>query len=228
MQQLIGNDIVDLTTSDALFKSQNQRFLKRVLGKDELTELKKHNNVKDQDIYLWSCWAAKEAVYKVVKKKMPEIIFSHSRFVIKNFNLLELIKKKYTHTYVQFQEDAYPIRLEISNDYIHCIALNFGDFSNKLKICWKVESNSKLESIDMLFSKEEEGSIYSTESRNVRKLAKTLLFQKGVKDAEVIRSTTAQRRLSPPKLFRNNDEIKGHDISLSHDGKYSSCGFILN
>jgi len=223
MKHLIGNDIVDLTTSDALFKSQNKRFVNRVLHKSEVSDLLNQNNVKDQDLYLWSCWAAKEAVYKVIKKLKPEVIFSHSNFVVCTINLDELIDKKTIKGFLNYDEKLYPVIWELGSDFIHCVAFNHDN--DKSYMSWKVKRSCDLLS-NFKFSTKEALSIHSVESKLVRFLAKDMLINNGIKNAEVIRDPIENDRYCPPYISQNNKVLKNMDITMSHDGQFVSCGII--
>jgi hypothetical protein len=67
---IIGNDVVDLGNPDALGKSRDDRFVRRVFLPEEKTQIRQDS---DPDCILWVLWAAKETVYKIISKKHPAI-----------------------------------------------------------------------------------------------------------------------------------------------------------
>jgi hypothetical protein len=66
----VGNDIVDLGNPDALGKSQDDRFLRRVFLPEEQSQISLDS---DSDCILWVLWAAKETAYKIISKINPAI-----------------------------------------------------------------------------------------------------------------------------------------------------------
>jgi hypothetical protein len=61
---------VDLGNPDALGKSQDDRFLRRVFLPEEQSQISLDS---DPDYILWILWAAKETAYKVISKINPAI-----------------------------------------------------------------------------------------------------------------------------------------------------------
>lgn len=70
MTVYIGNDVVDLGSEYAREKSQDRRFIGKILTDNEQAVfLKSH----DPDSLLWSFWAAKESAYKALARYNPFI-----------------------------------------------------------------------------------------------------------------------------------------------------------
>jgi hypothetical protein len=61
---------VDLGNPDALGKSQDNRFLRRVFLPEEQSQIFLDS---DPDCILWTLWAAKETAYKIISKIHPAI-----------------------------------------------------------------------------------------------------------------------------------------------------------
>jgi phosphopantetheinyl transferase (holo-ACP synthase) len=75
----VGNDVIDLSDSDADPATLSPRFDGRVFSSSERSALARAG---DSRLLRWSLWAGKEAAYKVARKLDPSAIFSPSRFVV--------------------------------------------------------------------------------------------------------------------------------------------------
>ena len=113
MKILIGNDIVDLTNPDIDQKHLQKRFINRVLSRDELELLR---NSPDQKKMLWILWSGKESAYKVLKKLIPSMVFSHS-------NISVSFDSRSLQGSVCFQNYHLSLRWIITNKWVHCLAL---------------------------------------------------------------------------------------------------------
>jgi len=76
---MLGNDVVDLRDSETLDGARHPRFDRRVFTRDELAAL--HTSSHERALR-WSFWAAKEAAYKLVKKRETRAVFSPVRFAV--------------------------------------------------------------------------------------------------------------------------------------------------
>jgi len=77
----IGNDVVDLTAPRTRGRSDDQRFMERVLTDSEAAEVRAAGR---PDLELWYHWAAKETAYKVVSKMLEEPpAFAHRSFIVR-------------------------------------------------------------------------------------------------------------------------------------------------
>ncbi len=74
----VGNDVVDLSRPRVRGKSEDDRFVSRILGREERSAV---TAATDPDLELWCLWAAKEAAYKIASKQrhVPPI-FVHAEF----------------------------------------------------------------------------------------------------------------------------------------------------
>ena len=206
---LVGNDLIDLSEPDILKKSKNERFLKRVLSELEYKELKEH---RTPHIHFWSLWSAKESAYKILKKVLPELVFSHSKFEVKlseeNIGL------------VKYKDFSIAVEWFYNESWIHCIATYSPGNAKPTCLKWDVAETSSIDT-NQLFSAQEETSIYSEESKAVRKFAKDILSKNSLKDIEIIRFPQGVR-FGPPEIWKNGNPLNEWDISMSHDGRYSS------
>jgi phosphopantetheinyl transferase (holo-ACP synthase) len=76
---MVGNDVVDLTDPEVRPGASHPRFDRRAFVVSEREALRSSgapNRLR------WMLWAAKEAAFKVVKKRDPDAVFLPSRFVV--------------------------------------------------------------------------------------------------------------------------------------------------
>ena len=95
----IGNDIVDLSSSENKYKYLNNRFCDRVFTANENKTIGLCLD-KNKDKILWSIWAAKEAAFKTCQKKIPEIIFAHKKFSLCKKTLENLIDANFNENLI--------------------------------------------------------------------------------------------------------------------------------
>ena len=82
----VGNDVVDLKEPANAGKSQDSRFLKKILTNAEIEFVQ---NAENPDAALWSLWACKETAYKVIKKSFPDAAFLPRRWQV-TFNKIQI------------------------------------------------------------------------------------------------------------------------------------------
>jgi len=77
----VGNDVVDLATPRTTGRASDARFLARVFDADEQASI---HAAADADVELWSCWAAKEAGFKAISKRLGgQPSFFHKSFAVR-------------------------------------------------------------------------------------------------------------------------------------------------
>ncbi|MBV1904850.1 MAG: 4'-phosphopantetheinyl transferase superfamily protein [Pseudomonadales bacterium] len=216
---VIGNDIIDICSSENLTKHKNNRLTRRVLSSTE------RNSLSTAQFPQWvflAQWAAKEATYKLLKKLHSELLFSHAKFDVKGAEHITHHRK--TTGTVTYQGDKHvpatllDVQWERSPQWIHCVA-------TQPKIAPAYVQKIQCMDEKLLgdnFSSAEMVSIYSDQSKAVRNLAKHLLKNAGFGDTQIIRYKEA-RRYSPPWVYSGQQRILKIDISLSHDGKYMAA-----
>jgi phosphopantetheinyl transferase (holo-ACP synthase) len=118
---MIGNDVVDLELSRKESNWQRNRFLDKIFTKKEQFLIQKSRN---QEIAIWNLWSRKEAVYKIWNRETG--IRKYNPIQFECFNLdLEFGK-------VTFESKLYFTNTEITNDFIHTIAVSNIDYFSKI------------------------------------------------------------------------------------------------
>ena len=79
LPMIIGNDIVDIGSPDAINKVSDERFITRVFTPQEELAIRKS---PDAAIALWAMWAAKETAFKIIAKETVDPVFSHREFSV--------------------------------------------------------------------------------------------------------------------------------------------------
>ena len=214
-KQFVGNDIVDLKTSDAINYPKNLRFVKRVLCEQEQQKFFTHSN---SSILFWMFWAAKEAVYKIIKKINPKTTFSHRSFQV----TLNEYNSETALGYVTYRDTRYFVSFTISKEWVHCVAISGNNFG---KIVYQVKANHKILCDPASFSQSETDSMHSPESFLVRCLVKNIFKDQNGNDCE-IRREPLLKKFGPPELWLDGKKKWDIDLSMSHDGNYCA-GLIL-
>lgn len=213
-KQLIGNDIVDLKTPDALHFPYKPRYIKRVLCEEEqLFFLSKNKSI---DLF-WSYWSAKEAVYRIIKKKDPNSFFSPHAYQV---YFLEKTACPSAGS-VTHKGLTYPVTFSRTNDWVHCIATTL---NNTNQIITRISLNDEIESDDFSLCPEEMLSVHSKESFLVRCLSKDLLKDLTGKDFQIQRAPLL-KKFAPPALWHNGKKCTDIDLSMSHDGSF--CAAVI-
>jgi phosphopantetheinyl transferase (holo-ACP synthase) len=196
---------VDLKEPANAGKSQDSRFLKKILTNAEI-EFVQH--AENHDAALWSHWAGKETAYKVIKKSFPDAAFLPRLWQV-TFN-----KTKSTHSegevIIPGEERIY-IRLFSNPQYVHCIG---SDCLTTLdKLIWSVEALPEKEKIN--------SSLYLRYCLG-QSLAKH--FSLNFYDIKIKRKRE-NGELQPPLVYVNGRKAD-IDISLSHDSRFVAYVFV--
>lgn len=209
MNKFVGNDIVDLNTRDAKEFPLNPRYLKKALREDELIYLE---NIQSNSTTFWFLWAAKEAVYKVVKKEDQHALFSHKLFKVENLK----IESEIPTAIVTYSLKKYYVEFKFNQEWVHCTCLPIEPNGKVYSI---IKHQAEIECHNEYFNAEERKSIKTEESLKVRCLLKKTLKDLTGYQYE-IRRISQLREFGPPELWMNGKPIQDFDISLSHDGNY--------
>ena len=78
---MIGNDVVDLLDPESLPETLHPRFDTRVFTAREREAIAASPG-DDAARARWKLWAAKEAAYKLARKRRPATVFSPHRFAV--------------------------------------------------------------------------------------------------------------------------------------------------
>jgi len=107
---MVGNDVVDLSDQDVRC-APHPRFDARVFAAGERAALDASGA---RTRLRWMLWAAKEAAYKLVRKRDPRVSFSPRRFVVRLDARLE--------GEVEHAGRVYAVRLGNAGDALHAVA----------------------------------------------------------------------------------------------------------
>lgn len=217
MNHLVGNDIVDLKTLDALNYPKNLRFVRRVLCEQEQQVFFAHSNSIP---LFWMFWAAKEAVFKIIKKIDPHATFSHRSFQV----TIEWDNLETASGLVTYREEIHPVTFTITPEWVHCIATNGNHFGN---IAYQVSANNEITCDPSDFTPDEMASIFSSESFLVRMLVKNIFRAHNGTNCEVRRRPLI-KKFGPPEIWCQGEKKRDIDVSMSHDGNYCAALILFN
>jgi len=190
-------------------KSSDVRFIKRVFTAYEESLI---SMADTPDTVLWALWAAKEASYKSVRKSHPSANSIPHRYEV---HLESADKQSEAWGNVLSPYGSIEIGLYSTDQYIHCVGISEG----------KADWNS-------VVSKVEKYQFEGLSSENQSEAARGLLTHElslhlAVQPDHIeIKRTKGPFGLDPPQLY-----IKGKksatDISISHDGQFLACAFVV-
>jgi phosphopantetheinyl transferase (holo-ACP synthase) len=189
---MIGNDVVDLAEAG----EPSPRFVARVLAPAE-REVARAGGAAA----VWRLWAAKEAAYKALARRDPELPFAHARFVVD------------VEAGVVRHADA-EVRVSWSERgrAIACVAHDGG------AVLVAVAAMREAEGAETVPAAER--SSYA-----VRWLARRLLGEPSI---EVVRPDRGPgRRPGAPEVWRGGRRLDDIEISLSHDGEFVACAAVV-
>lgn len=223
---LVGNDVVDLDHRNCRGKSDDLRFLDRVLAPAERTLVAA---APDPDHALWLHWAAKEAAFKVVTKLLGEPpVFVHAAFGVEP-------ERGGDRGLVRYEGQALPWRVEPVRDRcLHLFAWNDrgaggGERGQAVGPAGEpppIETGiARLdEDADIpreRFSERECAAIHSAASAWVRIHARAALARKaGIAEdrVEIVCDPGPSGRTPPRALV--DGRPSAWDVSLSHHGRW--------
>ncbi len=209
----IGNDVVNLSDSQARAKSGNIRFLNRVFTQNEQDLICRSI---DPDLAVWSLWAAKESAYKAISKKRIGITSSPRKYEIK-------LDSSPRHGFLTGAAitPAEPVFFNLfsGTDFVHCVAAESRTTLNL--ILWGMERSDT--------GCYQRGAFhgFQDESATARMAAvSAIAAYLGVKPEDVnIRRDRHSGSLCPPVAYLKGERIKG-DLSLSHDLPFIAYAFM--
>jgi phosphopantetheinyl transferase (holo-ACP synthase) len=227
---LLGNDVVDRKENGAEGKHLDLRFVRRVFTAGESGCIQ---NSHDPSLALWMIWAAKESLFKVMRKLDPDVVFAHKDFPLTKESLSQIsrasprsgsLSAKALH-----QDLDFALLWDWSPEFVHCLA----GYSGREGFCAQTLDRGALVRVETLGNREgclsarELESVHSVESREVRLLAKALLETHRMRNVELVRRRSASS-FSPPELLQNGKPVPGIDLSLSHDGRFVAAAVSTN
>ena len=194
---MVGNDVVDLRDPDSDSSSYRSRFDERVFCRAERRSIDRAHSPERER---WRLWAAKEASFKLARKRDASVVFSPRAFAVvcdedHPPGPLRVVHEKHS-CFVEFDET--PQR-------IHAIAVSvpeaFASVLSGIDRTRAVDGNSKSES----------------ESEGVRRLACDAISQHFDLARDQLEIRKSINRI--PKLFHRQARLE-LSISLSHHGNW--------
>jgi phosphopantetheinyl transferase (holo-ACP synthase) len=197
---MVGNDIVDLRDPDADSTRYSTRFDARVFSGAERLAIA---NSESPERERWRLWAAKEASYKLARRRDSKTVFSPRAFAVCQDEGCRANRARVTHA-----DTSYYIEFDETPERIHAIAVSSpDDFASVLTGVEGVMNDTQ--------SKTDPGR--TGESEAVRRLACDAISQQ----FELPRDQLAIRKLDDrvPRLYRGG-EFLALSVSLSHHGRW--------
>lgn len=108
---MIGNDIVDLDDIETSPSEIHPRFDERAFSSAERERLARS---REPDRERWVFWSAKEAVYKLVRSRKPETVFSPPKF--------EVTRTNPVRAEVTFEGERFSVALAERRSTVHAVA----------------------------------------------------------------------------------------------------------
>ncbi len=118
---MVGNDVVDLADLEVRSGPAHPRFDARVFTAVEREAMRASG---DPNRLRWMLWAAKEAAYKLLKKRDSKLAFSPARFVVM---LDGLLRGK-----VVYEERTLCVSLHTDADALHAVATNDARYATRV------------------------------------------------------------------------------------------------
>ena len=131
---MIGNDIVDLVLAKKESNWQRKGFLDKIFTPNEQLLI---SNAKSPELMVWNLWTRKEAAYKIYNRETG----------IRGYFPLQLechYEKEVLGT-VTCNGNMYFTQTNISDEFIHTIAVVKKEYFNKIKI---LNSKTKIDKIN--------------------------------------------------------------------------------
>lgn len=210
MVPYIGNDIVDFSAPGAVGKHHDERFVARVFTGNERQWIEDDSN---PDRMLWTLWSCKETAYKAVGKSHRRTAWAPVRYTV---HIEEMISRRSIRGVVGTPAGNVLFEAGIEGNFVHCIGTS-GTLCDLQSIVTGVNRCSRNREVPPDLSKEARALI-------VERLASHGAGGKG--SIKILRPGGA-RGLNPP-IVSIGGRIAPIDISLSHDGLYVACAFIMH
>jgi phosphopantetheinyl transferase (holo-ACP synthase) len=223
----VGNDVVDLTNQRTEGRALDERFIGRVFDGDEQEGIQAAGAT---DLEIWCRWAAKEAGFKAISKRLgAPPPFVHRAFKVTWSGSHQRTEGIVRLGSVHYGEVMAQATVELWPGAVHAVAICAGDAPGQVEVeprivpiespgaCW----SGSLEELMPRFSEQEADAVYSRHSAAVRIGARAdLAHRLGVDESRVeivcAPGPTSQR---PPLVLLDGGPTLA-DVSLSHDGQW--------
>lgn len=119
---MVGNDVVDLADAEAQHSARHPRFDARVFAPEERRRIA----AAGPELPLrWILWTAKEAAYKLARRRDPACVFSPIRFVVAldtaPYAAPDTRPDARLEGRVRHSGEAYPLRVTLNGDCVHAV-----------------------------------------------------------------------------------------------------------
>jgi phosphopantetheinyl transferase (holo-ACP synthase) len=194
---MVGNDIVDLRDPDSDSTSYRNRFDERVFSRSERKSIYRAPAPERQR---WRLWAAKEASYKIARRRSISTVFSPRAFAV------DCKEDSQTHRVeVAHEGTSYFVAFDETAERIHAIAVTAPeDFARVLSGIDTIHSNGR-------------ASTSEDESSAVRNLACDSISRHFGFSRDRLEIRKSPSRI--PRLYHGEDHLD-LCVSLSHHGSF--------
>lgn len=214
----VGNDVVDLDDATLRGKTGHTRLLERVLTPSEREAVL---GAEDPHVALWTRWAAKEAVYKVVSKlRGTPPVFVHRAFVTDG-------------TAVTWKGRSIPVHVRRDGPALHVVAAFGEEPASVAASTARLDEagapwDGPLEQLLARFTEREADAVHSVRSAAVRLGARAALAGAlGVEEERIeIVCAPGQTGRRPPRVLLDGAAAPA-DVSLSHHGRWIGWAFSV-
>jgi phosphopantetheine--protein transferase-like protein len=225
----VGNDVVDLADPRCSGKLDDARFLDRIFTDAERRSI---GADPEPESRLWTHWAAKEAAFKVLSKRLgTPPVFAHREFEVGGGDGMEGV--------VLHRASRVPWRV-VSRDPLHVVALGPDPVAwpdaDAQELHWgslplrppPFGGEETLTALLERFSERERGAVHGLPSARVRLEARARLATAlAVEEArvEIVCGPGAPGR-TPPEVLLDGRPAPA-DVSLSHHGRWVAWALLV-
>ncbi len=209
----VGNDIVDMSSPYVKGKSDDRKFVQRVLTPREHQVLMKSHK---QDSLLQLFWAAKETAYKITAKICPAVSSAPRRYDV----CLDTPESgKDIRGRVTTPFGLVHVRALQNQAFIHCFGAQTSPAAKTVR--YGIETINDLPQPDFCRSSKFQSRMVRASAR--RKIASAL----SLSENDVTITNTGHEKHSLFPVVYINGEESGISISLSHDGRFLAYAFLI-
>ena len=191
---MVGNDIVDLRDPESRSESLHPRFDTRVFSARERARIAAS---AEPERLRWKRWAAKEAVYKLVRKLVATTVFSPQRF--------EVEITEGSGAIVVHDSRCFAVDYTESDGALHAVATSEPAQSRRVLAGWR-----RLDA----------GEIASGDPDAPSRAVRSLLCERIAESLGVAPSELEVRRRGRIPFLWLRGELAPVDLSLSHHGNW--------
>ncbi|CAN5385744.1 hypothetical protein BH10BAC4_BH10BAC4_16620 [soil metagenome] len=213
----IGNDIVSLSSMDRQ-RTLDPRYYSKILSTGEVRLFSDHLAALEFEQYVWMAWSLKESAYKYLKRKIPVLEFSPTKFVVQTISEADVDFNSIIGGDWTFSDDdsLYSGKIKFDSNVLHFRAIKTPQW-----IASMVNLNDDFRNVSWAVQ-EIDGDNHELQSSGVRNFLLSELADIFTGDI-VIRKD----KVGYPVAFQNG-EVLDFPISLSHHGRYVSYAFNLS